>query len=60
VIVPISRSSAGGELPVGEQQLKALVRVGGGGAAFGDHRSQIALRRAEPVADRGLDLVVAA
>ena len=50
----------GGELPVGEQQLEALVRVGGGGAAFGDHRSQVALGRAQPVADRGLDLVVAA
>lgn len=36
----------GGELPVGEQQLEALVRVGGGRAAFGNHRTQIALGRA--------------
>jgi hypothetical protein len=30
------------------------------GAAFGDHRSQVALGRAQPVADRSVDLVVAA
>ena len=50
----------GGELAVGEEQREALVRFGGGRAAFGDHRAQVALGRAQSVADRGLDLVVAA
>ena len=50
----------GGELPVGEQQLEPLARAGGGGAAFGDHRPQVALGRAQPIADRGMHLVMAA